>query len=231
MNTKILLVDDEKDILEIISYNLMRENYDVITANNGLEALEKLNDNPDLIILDVMMPKLDGYETFKKIRENEKYKSIPIIFLTAKNNEQDEIFALNIGAEDFITKPISPQKIIARIKTNLRKNELTKKNQNIIQHEFIKVDKEKHLVFINHKEVFFPKKEFELLILLLENKGRILTRKKILEQVWGNDVFVIDRTIDVHIRKIREKLGEYSTHIETIKGIGYKFRETIEKLS
>ncbi|MDF1610973.1 MAG: response regulator transcription factor [Stygiobacter sp.] len=228
MNTKILLVDDEKDILEFISYNLIKEKYDVITATNGLEALEKLNENPDLIILDVMMPQLDGYETFKKIKENEKYKSIPIIFLTAKNNEKDEIFALNIGAEDFITKPISPQKIIARVKANLRKNELTSNNQNFVQHEFIKIDKEKHLVFINDEEIFFPKKEFELLKLLLENKGKILTRKKILESVWGNEVFVVDRTIDVHIRKIREKLGDYSPYIETIKGIGYKFRESIE---
>lgn len=228
MNTKILLVDDEKDILEFISYNLIKEKYDVITATNGLEALEKLNENPDLIILDVMMPQLDGYETFKKIKENEKYKSIPIIFLTAKNNEKDEIFALNIGAEDFITKPISPQKIIARVKANLRKNELTSNNQNFVQHEFIKIDKEKHLVFINDEEIFFPKKEFELLKLLLENKGKILTRKKILESVWGNEVFVVDRTIDVHIRKIREKLGDYSLYIETIKGIGYKFRESIE---
>lgn len=224
MNNKILLVDDEKDILEFLTYNLLKEKYDVITATNGIEALEKLNENPDLIVLDLMMPKLDGFETCQRIREIEKFNSTPIIFLTAKKNESDEILALNAGADDFITKPISPQKLIARINSKLRK----KVTSTILEFSSIKIDKEKHQVFIEGKEIFFPKKEFELLYLLFLNKGKILTRKKFLDEIWGNEIFVGDRTIDVHVRKIREKLGNYSKYIETIKGIGYKLNDSVE---
>ncbi|MCX7875951.1 MAG: response regulator transcription factor [Melioribacteraceae bacterium] len=227
MSYKILLVDDENDILEFLSYNLSKENFKVVTASNGIEALNKLSEKPDLIILDVMMPKLDGYETCKEIRKIDYFKTTPIIFLTAKKSESDEILALNVGGDDFITKPISPQKLIARIKAKLRK---INTNPAELIYEFgpIKIDNEKHQIFINDKEIFFPKKEYELLKLLIAHKGKILSRKIILNEIWGNDIYVVERTIDVHIRKIREKLGKYDYLLETIKGVGYKLRDKID---
>lgn len=228
MKYKILLVDDENDILEFLSYNLEKENYSVITATNGIDALTKLNQNPDLIVLDVMMPKLDGYETCKRIRELENFKYTPIIFLTAKSNENDEITGLDIGADDFIRKPISQSKLLARIKANLRKIEKQSVSQTELKYYGIQINIEKHQTLINGKEIFFPKKEFELLKLLLMNPGKILTRQFILKEIWGNEIFVVDRTIDVHIRKIREKLGKSEYFIQTIKGVGYKLIDETE---
>lgn len=228
MKYKILLVDDENDILEFLSYNLEKENYSVITATNGIDALKKLNQNPDLIVLDVMMPKLDGYETCKRIRELEKFKYTPIIFLTAKSNENDEITGLDVGADDFIRKPVSQSKLIARIKANLRKIEKQSVNQTELKYYGIQINIEKHQTVIDGKEIFFPKKEFELLKLFLMNPGKILTRKFILKEIWGDEIFVVDRTIDVHIRKIREKLNKYEYFIQTIKGVGYKLIDETE---
>ncbi len=227
MKSKILLVDDEKDIVEFLEYNLVQEGYDVITAYDGEEALEKVSEKPDLVILDVMMPKLDGYEVCKRLREINGYENIPVMFLTAKASEMDEIHGLNIGADDFIQKPVSPMKIIARVKANLRKSDSAQGGAN--QNQSIKIgpleiDREKYRILINEENVVFPKKEFEILSYLAANPGKVFPREKILHDVWGTDVYVVERTIDVHVRKIREKLGDYSDLIETIKGVGYRFR-------
>lgn len=221
---KILLADDEKDILEFLQYNLEKEGFAVITANNGEEAISLLNENPDLAILDIMMPKLNGFEVCAKIRENKKTANLPVIFLTAKSSEQDELRGLELGANDFILKPISPLKLIARVKTNLRKSASVSNDKEILSVGPIVIDREKHKIFLDNEETFFPRKEFELLTYLCENSGKILIRSAILQNVWGSDIYVVDRTIDVHIRKIREKLGAHSEMIETIKGVGYRMK-------
>jgi len=226
MKQKILLVDDEKDIIEFLQYNLAQEGYEVISANDGKEALEKLNEKPDLIVLDVLMPRMNGYEVCAKIRENEKYKNIPVLFLTAKVSEMDEVHGLSIGADDYITKPISPKKLVARIKANLRRNEAETKEKNKKQINIgpIDIDKEKYTVLVNGESIVFPRKEFEILSYLASQPGKVFHRDKLLNDIWGNDVLVVDRTIDVHVRKIREKLGPYADLIETIKGVGYRFK-------
>ena len=227
MKYKILLADDEKDIVEFLQYNLEEEGFNVITAYDGKEALEKLSQKPDLILLDVMMPKMDGYEVCAKIRAMNDFKNVPIIFLTAKVAEIDEVHGLNIGANDFIKKPISPKTLIARLKANLRKKE-----SEIVEPEIknisigpLEINREKYTVTLNGKSIVLPKKEFEILSFLSSNPGKVFPREKILRDVWGDDIFVVERTIDVHVRKIREKLGKYSDLIETIKGVGYRFKD------
>jgi len=228
MKTKILLVDDEKDIVEFLQYNLEQEGFNVITAYDGKEALEKISQKPDLLILDVMMPRMNGYEVCEKLRGIDEYKNIPIVFLTAKSSEIDEVHGLNIGANDFIQKPISPKKLIARVRSNLRKIETNqielRQNQEITIGPLV-INKEKYTVTLKGKHIVLPKKEFEILTYLASNPGRVFHRDKILSDIWGSDVFVVERTIDVHIRKIREKLGTYAELIETIKGVGYRFKD------
>ena len=226
MKTKILLVDNEHDIVEFLQYNLEKEGFAVISAYDGIEALEKINQKPDLVILDIMMPKLDGFEVYQKIRENNEHKNIPIIFLTAKSGEIDEIKGLELGASDYIQKPISPKKLIARVKSNLRKiDSAIKKTQPLsIKTGPLLIDKEKYTVYLNNKQLVYPRKEFEILYFLANNPGRVFSRDLLLREVWGPDIYVVDRTVDVHIRKIREKLGKYADMIETIKGVGYKFK-------
>ncbi len=226
MKQKILLVDDEKDIIEFLEYNLIKEGYDVISANDGVEALQMLGKKPDLIVLDVLMPKMNGFEVCAKIREDEEFKDIPVLFLTAKISEADEVHGLSIGADDYITKPISPKKLVARIKAVLRRtdadNEL--KNRQKIELGPISINREQYTVLINGEQVVFPRKEFEILAYLASQPGKVFHRDKILADIWGSDVFVVDRTVDVHVRKIREKLGDYADLIETIKGVGYRFK-------
>ncbi|MEO8399785.1 MAG: response regulator transcription factor [Ignavibacteriaceae bacterium] len=227
MKTKILLVDDEKDIVEFLEYNLKQEGFDVITAFDGEEALSKISENPDLIILDIMMPKLDGYEVCRRIREKKNFATTPIVFLTAKSAEKDEILGLELGASDFIQKPISPKKLIARVKSNLRKknSELINKTEpSKITIGPIIIDRESYTVQIDGKEKILPRKEFEVLYFLANNPGRVFSRESLLKDIWGANVFVVDRTVDVHIRKIREKLDKFSDLIETVKGVGYKFK-------
>lgn len=227
MKPKILLVDDEKDIVEFLQYNLTQEGFKVITAYNGKEALDKMNVNPDLVILDVMMPKMDGYEVCTRIRSMDDYKNVPIIFLTAKSSEMDEVHGLNIGADDFIQKPISPKKLVARVKSNLRKIE-TMQSDTAASKEItagpLVINREKYQVLLDGDHVVLPKKEFEILAYLASNPGKVFHRDKILSDVWGDDIYVVERTIDVHVRKIREKLGDYADLIETIKGVGYRFK-------
>ena len=230
MKTKILLVDDEKDIVEFVKYNLELENYEVIVAFDGEEALKKMSEHPDLVILDIMMPKLSGYDVCKRIRADREFQSVPIIFLSAKSSEIDEILGLELGANDFIRKPISPQKLIARVKSNLRKitggdiPDLIS-GKEVYHAHGLTIDVQKHSIKVNTEEKIFPKKEFDILLFLVKNPGRVFDREAILHNVWGTDVFIIERTVDVHIRKIRKKLGSLADIIETIKGVGYRFKE------
>ncbi len=227
MKTKILLVDDEQDIVEFLQYNLVQEGFEVIIAYDGKQALQKLSEKPDLIILDIMMPNLDGYETVKIIRSTDGFVNTPVVFLTAKSGEMDEILGLELGASDYIQKPISPKKLIARVKSNLRKIEYrdTEKNMpTVINIGPLHINKEQYIVTIDGHEKVFPRKEFEVLYYLANNPGRVFSREMLLKDVWGTDVYVVDRTVDVHIRKIREKLEGHADLIETVKGVGYRFK-------
>jgi two-component system alkaline phosphatase synthesis response regulator PhoP len=226
---KILIVDDEQDIVEFLRYNLEKEDFDVLVSYNGKDALKQVSKLPDLIILDIMMPEMDGFEVYNKIKDIEEYTDIPIIFLTAKSGETDEIKGLDIGASDYIQKPISPKKLVARVKSNLRKSSKLQK-KTVAEKELkigpLIINSEKYVVTIDNNQKFFPRKEFQLLEYLASNPGKVFNRETLLKDVWGGDVYVVDRTIDVHIRKIREKLGNHSELIETIKGIGYRFKNT-----
>ena len=220
---KILLVDDEQDILEFLSYNLVKEGYVVFTANNGKDALViAKKEIPDLIILDVMMPDMDGIETCREIREIPGLKNSMIAFLTARNEDYSQIAGFDVGADDYINKPIKPRVLISRIKALLRRGAGIEPNEiEKVETGGIKIDRDRYVIYKDGKEISLPKKEFELLALLASKPGKVFTRDVILDKVWGGDVVVGDRTIDVHIRKLREKIGE--DFIKTIKGIGYKF--------
>ncbi len=217
---KVLIADDEPDILEILKYNLAAEGYDVVTAKDGDEALEKARRNqPDLIVLDVMMPKKTGVEVCGLLRAQAAFKDTLIIFLTALNDENTQIKGLETGADDYISKPISPKVFISRVNALFRR--LNKTEARILTIENMVIDPERFIVTVGDQEIVLAKKEFELLYLLAIKPGRVFLRHEILNQVWGNDVIVGDRTIDVHIRKIRQKLGVDC--ITTVKGVGYKF--------
>jgi len=220
---KILLVDDEADILEFLSYNLKKEGYRVFTANNGKEAvIVAKKENPDVIILDVMMPDMDGIETCREIRDLPGLKDVMIAFLTARNEDYSQIAGFEVGADDYINKPIKPRVLISRIKALLRRSGNGETNGvEKVEMGGIKIDRERYLIVQDGNEINLPKKEFELLALLASKPGKVFTRESILDKVWGGEVVVGDRTIDVHIRKLREKLGE--DFIRTVKGIGYKF--------
>jgi two-component system, OmpR family, alkaline phosphatase synthesis response regulator PhoP len=222
MNT-VLIVDDEKDIVDLVKYNLQKEGYTVLTAQNGSQALEQAKKLPDLIILDVMMPERNGFDVIKEIKGNVRTARIPVIFLTAKGTEIDEVLGLELGAADYIIKPISIPKLMARIKNVLRKPHTDIDSTNV-RIGTIEIIPSQHTVRVNEKEIFFPKKEFEVLHFLAARADQVVTRETLLKSIWGSDVLVVDRTIDVHIRKIREKLGSSADYIETIKGIGYRMR-------
>lgn len=221
-NEKILLVDDEPDIIEFLGYNLTKEGFDVTTSTNGREAIELAKKiKPDLIILDVMMPGMDGIETCHEIRSIDYLKDTLITFLSARGEDYSQVAGFDAGADDYISKPIKPRLLISKIKAILRRKAGIDNIEVSEQEGDIRVDREKYLVYKEGEEFSFPKKEFELLALLLSKPGKVFTREVILEIVWGGDVIVGDRTIDVHIRKLREKLGDH--YIKTIKGVGYKF--------
>jgi two-component system alkaline phosphatase synthesis response regulator PhoP len=226
-NARILLVDDESDILEFLQYNLKKEGFEVSSASNGIDALEQLKNNPDLIILDVMMPELDGFEVCRRIRKVPGFENKPVIFLTARGAENDEIKGLESGADDYIQKPISPQKLIARVNSNLRKSEtaLTQsEDKTSIEIGPLLINREQYTVTIDGVEKLLTRKEFEVLYYLASNPGKVFSRETLLKNVWGTDVYVVDRTVDVHIRKIREKLDSFFDLIETVKGVGYRFK-------
>ena len=221
-NIKILVVDDEEDILEFLSYNLRAEGYDVIVADNGILAIELAKqEQPSLIILDVQMPDMDGITTCEKIREIPSLKETVVTFLTARSEDYSQIAGFEAGADDYITKPIRPKVLVSRVKALLKRRGITMDTNAIIELGDIVIDKEKHLTTYKGQEVIFAKKEFKLLKLLISKPGKVFTREEILEKVWGTDIVVGDRTIDVHIRKLREKLADH--YIKTVKGVGYKF--------
>jgi two-component system alkaline phosphatase synthesis response regulator PhoP len=218
----ILLVDDEEDILEFVGYNLRREGYTIHTAVNGRDAISLAGTiNPHLILLDVMMPEMDGIETCRELRRLPALSETVIVFFTARNEDFTQILSLDAGGDDYITKPIKPSVLVSKVNSLLRRLKAVKKLSGVYQAGDLVIDKEKHLVFREGREIDLARKEFELLNLLASKPGRVYTRDEIFSQVWDTDVIVGERTIDVHIRKIREKTG--SDHIRTIKGVGYKF--------
>ena len=224
-STKILLVDDEPDILEILSYNLSAEGYQISTASNGIEAVKKAKKHlPHLIIMDVMMPEMDGIEACEKIRTLPQLKDTIITFLTARGEDYSQVAGFEAGADDYITKPIKPKVLISKIKSLLRRlnDESSKVNSEVVHIGDLTIDREAYKIISKGKEIVLPRKEFELLSLLASKPGKVFKRDEILDKVWGNEVVVGGRTIDVHIRKLREKIGDNS--FKTIKGVGYKFQ-------
>jgi len=220
---KILLVDDEPDILEIVSYNLSNEGYEIFTASNGIEAVKKSKEiQPHLILLDVMMPEMDGIEACAKIRENDNLKDVIIAFFTARGEDYSQLAGLDAGADDYITKPVKPKVLVSKVNSLLRR--LRKGNSeiiNVIKTGNIIINRDEYFVQKDKNKIILPRKEFELMALLASKPGKVFKREDILEKVWGNDVIVGGRTIDVHIRKLREKIGD--DYFKTVKGVGYKF--------
>lgn len=220
---KILLVDDEPDILEIIRFNLDKEGYQIKTASNGIKAIEVAEKFlPNLIILDVMMPDLDGIETCERLRQDNRFQETIIMFLTARGEDYSHVAAFDAGADDYVTKPVKPKVLVSKIKGLLRRfkeNDTSTTSQ--LEFKNLTIDREAYKVIVKGKDLTMPRKEFELLYLLASKPGKVFKREKIMDKVWGSDVVVGDRTIDVHIRKLREKIGE--NFFKTIKGVGYKF--------
>ena len=226
-DVKILLVDDEPDILEIVGYNLKNEGYQVYTANNGLEALKSAKKiTPNLILLDIMMPEMDGIETCEKIRAIKSLENTLIAFLTARNEDYSQVAGFDAGADDYITKPIKPKVLISKVKSLLRRLKAESQEDSSVKIGDITINRDEYLIFKGDKKIFLPRKEFELFSLLTSKPGKVFKRETILDRVWGNEVVVGGRTIDVHIRKLREKIGD--NHFKTIKGVGYKFVIDIE---
>lgn len=232
MDKKILVVDDEQDILDLISYNLSKEGYSVRTAADGAKGLEAARaSRPDLVVLDVMMPGMDGFEVCKALRQDPQFAATAIMFLTAKSGEIDQILGLELGADDYLQKPISPRVMLARVKSILRRGGDAKGDMivapEVLRLGNLEINRQNYTVRVDGKETFFPKKEFELLAFLAANRGKVFSRETLLRRIWGESVFVIDRTVDVHVSKIREKLGPYGPWIETVKGVGYRFSEQV----
>jgi Response regulators consisting of a CheY-like receiver domain and a winged-helix DNA-binding domain len=228
MKKTILVVDDEKDIVDLLSYNLTKEGFSVIAARNGRDALDRAKQKPDLIILDVMMPEMNGHQVIQELKKEKKTASIPVLLLTAKGSETDEIVGLEVGADDYIVKPVKIGKIVARVHAALRRKEQSTKEilaqDDIIKIKDLEINVASYTTTLGKQKLTLPRKEFETLVYLIRNKGRVLSRESILNAVWGENVHVVDRTIDVHIRKIREKLGTYAEYIETVPGVGYRFK-------
>ena len=227
---KILMIDDEPDIIEFLTYNLKKEGYEIYSALNGREGIELARKyNPHLILLDIMMPEMDGIETCEQLRTIHKLNKTVIAFLTARGEDYSQIAGFEAGGDDYITKPIKPKVLLSRIKALLKRygkqiqeTEILEQSGKLKLGDLV-IDREKYIVSIKDKELILPKKEFELLLLISSKPDKVFTRDEIFSQVWGDDVIVGDRTIDVHIRKLREKIGD--KHIITVKGVGYKFKE------
>jgi len=226
---KILLVDDEQDILEIVGYNLKNEGYLVYTASNGVDALKSAKKiTPNLILLDIMMPEMDGIEACEKIRAIKSLENTLIAFLTARNEDYSQVAGFEAGADDYITKPIKPKVLVSKVKSLLRRLKAENQADSTVVVGDITINRDEYVVFKGDKKIFLPRKEFELFSLLTSKPGKVFKRETILDRVWGNEVVVGGRTIDVHIRKLREKIGD--DYFKTVKGVGYKFvLEGIEK--
>ncbi|MHA6246664.1 response regulator transcription factor [Pontibacter sp. CAU 1760] len=219
---KVLVVDDDPDIVEMLLYNLTREGYEVAQASNGKQSIETAQAfKPDIILMDVMMPVLDGIAACRQLRESDDFRNTHIIFLTARSEEFSEIAAFDAGADDFITKPIKPRALLSRLAAFTRRDALQEEGSNVIEIGDLRIDRTSFAVFKGDTKITLPKKEFELLSFLAATPNKVYTREELLNNVWGNDVYVVARTVDVHVRKVREKIGE--ENIKTIKGVGYKF--------
>ncbi|MFO7869655.1 MAG: response regulator transcription factor [Bacteroidales bacterium] len=223
MSYKVLIADDEPDIIEFLEYNLSKEGFEVLSVTNGRDAYKKaLYEKPDVILLDIMMPEGDGVEICSQLREHPEFEHTIIAFLTARSEDYSQIAGFEVGADDYITKPIRPRVLVARINALLKRKMSPKTmEENIFDFGEISIDRNQRLVFLNGTEMFLPKKEFEILNLLASKPGVVFTRQEMYNLIWGTEIFVGDRTIDVHVRKIREKIGD--SYIKTIKGVGYKF--------
>jgi two-component system, OmpR family, alkaline phosphatase synthesis response regulator PhoP len=221
-NPKILLVDDDPDIIELLEYNLSKEGYEIASAIDGVQAVEVAKTfKPDLILLDVMMPRQDGIETARQLRQHPDFKDTYILFLTARAEEYTEVAAFDVGADDYIVKPIKPRALVSRIKAVLRRDIQQVENDTNIEIGQLVISRTNYSVMSNGVHLVMPKKEFELLYFLAKHPNKVFNRDELLEKVWGVDVYVVERTVDVHIRKLREKIPEY--YIKTLKGVGYMF--------
>ena len=222
MKPLVLIVEDETALVTLLRYNLEREGYAVQTALNGKDALKAAKSNrPDLIVLDIMMPGMDGVEVCMQLRQLPEFKNTVITFLTARGEDYSQIAGFDAGADDYITKPVRPKVFVSKVKALLKRSGADRPEGRILESNGVKVDLERVMVYVGDQELQLPKKEFELLVLLIGKPGKVFKRDEIYSQIWGNELFVGDRTIDVHIRKLREKIGD--DRIKTIKGIGYKF--------
>lgn len=217
-----LVVDDEESILELLKYNLEKAGFEVQTAADGLKAVEAARRFvPDLVLLDIMMPGIDGVETCRRIREIPEVQDTFVMFLTARSEEYSEVAAFDVGADDYITKPIKPRALLSRIQALFRRDTKQSQPSTLIEVDGLKIDRTSYTVTVNDRVISLPKKEFELLYFLAQNPNKVLSREDLLHHIWGTDVYVVARTVDVHIRKVREKIGE--DYITTVKGVGYKF--------
>lgn len=224
----IMIVEDEKDIREVLAYNLEREGYKVQTAADGKQALKLIQENvPDLVLLDLMLPKIDGLEVCKRLKEDPETVAIPIIMVTAKGEESDIVLGLELGADDYMVKPFSPKELLARVKAVIRRRELQDEGtlRRPIERDGVVMDMERHEVMVDHTPVSFTASELKLLYYLASHPGRVFTRDRLISQVAGRDEFIVDRNIDVHIQSVRKKLGHYRYLIETIHGVGYRFKD------
>lgn len=219
---KVLVVDDEEPILELLKYNLEKEGYEVKTANNGHLAVDIARKfKPDVVLLDIMMPQMDGVETCRQLRAMTDLVNTFIVFLTARSEEYSEVAAFDVGADDYITKPIKPRALMSRINALFRRDSKGKAPATLIAMGELVIDRSSYTIKVKSKEINLPKKEFELLFFLAQNPNKVFSRDDLLQNIWGSDVYVLARTVDVHIRKVREKIGD--DYITTVKGVGYKF--------
>ena len=224
MGQTILVVDDEKDIVTLLEYNLQKAGFNTISALDGPDAIDIARSRrPDLIILDIMLPSMDGMEICKILKQDPCTGHIPIIMLTARGEEVDRILGLELGADDYITKPFSPRELVLRVRAVL-KRQMGSESTNLLKKGDISIDMERREVFAGRELVNLTPKEFELLVALVKGEGKVLTREALLDLIWGADCFITDRTVDAHVKRLREKLGEYGKHIETVRGFGYRFK-------
>jgi two-component system phosphate regulon response regulator PhoB len=226
MAERILVVDDEPDLLELVRVNLRQAGYEVETAEAGREALDRLRRRPpDLMVLDLMLPDLSGTEICRRVRQDPELASLPIVMLTAKADEVDRVVGLELGADDYVTKPFSPRELTLRVRAVLRRRLPQSRNEKTLQHGALRIDPERHRCYVLGEEIPLTAKEFDLLRSLMERPGRVMTRDQLLDDVWGTDIAVTSRTIDTHLKRLREKLGPAGDLIETVRGVGYRFAE------
>ena len=226
MEQRVLVVDDEPDLLELVRFNLVQAGFAVDTAETGEEGLSKARRNPpDLLVLDLMLPDLPGTEVCRRLRGEERLSDTPVLMLTAKSEEVDRVVGFELGADDYVTKPFSPRELVLRVKAILRRAASPKDEQGILEHGPLRIDRERHRCWVDGSSIALTAKEFRLLSSLMTRAGRVMTRESLLDEVWGSDVTVTTRTIDTHLKRLREKLGSAGDLIETVRGVGYRFVE------